>query len=123
MLLPDFDEEFAAEAGFDGLLAGHDAFAGGNEDETAAGFDLRDFVGSYVDAAARFRNLLDFVNGGNFAGFGDGNVKDVTRSVVDELEVSEIAGVFERFDNGNFELTGREIDFVLPYHQAVADSR
>ena len=104
MLLPDFDEEFSAEAGFDGLLAGHDTFAGGNEDETTAGFDLRDFVGSYVDAAARFRNLLDFVNGGNLASFGDGHMKDIARSVVDEFEVGEVAGLFEGFDDGDFEL-------------------
>lgn len=102
-LLPDFDEKFPAEAVLCGVSSGHDALARGDEDETAAGFNLGDFVDGDVNAASRLGNLVDFVNGGNLATLGDSHMKDVARGVVDDFEVGEVASFFESFDDGDFE--------------------
>lgn len=121
-ILPDLDEEFSTKAVLDGVTTSHDAFARRDEDETATGFNLWDFVSGDVDTATWFRNLFDFVDGSDFAFLGNRHVKDVARGVVDDFEIGEIASLFKSFDNGNFKLRGWEINFVLPHHEVVTDA-
>jgi len=121
-ILPDLDEDFAAEVGFDGLLAGHQTLRSRDEDEATAGLNLGDFGAGDVDTTARFGDLGDFVNRRGFASFREGNVEGVARRVVKNLIIEEITSLLETVNNGNFELRRWDVDLVLPYQDVVADA-
>lgn len=100
--LPNFYEDFATEAGLDGFFAGHDALARRDEDETTAGFDLWNLIGSNVDAAAWLAHFFDFVNASIFAFVHDLDLQDIPRSAFLDFVASDETSFDESVEDGNF---------------------